>query len=214
MRRLPLPPLVLLPSVVLLPSIVLLMATVLAVAAAALTAAPAWAHTRLVSSTPAQGQPAEAPAQVVLVFSDPVQAGLSALSVRDDDGVEHVAGSPAPGGDDASVAQALRAPLEPGTYTVAYRVLAGDGHPVTGSFEITTVASSTTAPAAPTAAPTAAAPTPVPTTATTTEALSPTAGSSEDEGLPVLPLVVGGLVVAGAGGLLARRLGGGARPSS
>lgn len=65
------------------------------------TAAPAWAHTRLVSSTPSPspGVPAEAPGAVVLAFSDPVQPGLSAVSVTG----------------------------------AAYRVLAADGHPVTGT---------------------------------------------------------------------------------
>lgn len=184
-----------------------LLGTVLAAALSVLTAAPAWAHTRLVSSTPATGQPAEAPSEVVLVFSDPVQAGLSALSVRGADGAEHVSGSPSPGSDDASVSQALRSPLEPGTYTVAYRVLAADGHPVTGSFEVTATggAAPATGAATPASSPTAGT-SPAPTT---TGALSPAAAEREDDGgLPLMPMVVGGLVVAGAGGLLARRLGG------
>lgn len=192
-----------------------LLSTVLAATLAVLVAAPAWAHTRLVSSTPSQGGSAEAPTEVVLVFSEPVQAGLSAMSVRGADGGEQASGPPAEGADGASVAQALRAPLEPGTYTVAYRVLAGDGHPVTGSFEITAVAPAGAAPAP--AAPAASSPatpvaSPVPTPAATTGALTPVAGEREDEGgLPVLPLVLGALVVAGVGGLLARRLGGAPR---
>lgn len=185
--------------------LLLLLSTVLAATLAVLTAAPAWAHTRLVSSTPSQGGSAEAPAEVVLVFSEPVQPGLSAMSVRGADGEEQVSGSPSEGGDDASVSQALRAPLEPGTYTVAYRVLAGDGHPVTGSFEITAVAPAGAAPAVPVSSP-------APTPAATTGALTPVAGEREDEGgLRVLPLVLGALVVAGVGGVLARRLGGAPR---
>ena len=203
MRRLPLP----------------LLSTVLAVVLGTLLAsvAPAWAHTRLVSSTPSAGAPAEAPAEVVLVFSDPVQPGLSALSVTGTDG-EHVSGTPAAGGDGSSVSQALRAPLEPGTYRVAYRVLAADGHPVTGSFDIAAVAPASAAPtpaptAALTAAPTGAVPatTPVPTAEATTGALRPAADEHEaDDGLPVLPLVVAGLAVAAAAGLSARRPGGAA----
>ena len=105
-----------------------------------LAAAPAAAHTRLVSSTPAAGATAEAPDEVVLVFSDPVQPGLSAVSVTGEGGEEHAAGTPAAGGDGTSVSQALQAPLEPGTYRVAYRVLASDGHPITGELEITAAA--------------------------------------------------------------------------
>ncbi len=205
----------------LLPLLSAVLAAVLIAVLGALTAAPAWAHTRLVSSVPAEGQPAVAPAEVVLVFSDPVQAGLSALSVRGPDGEEQVDGSPTAGADGASVAQALRAPLPPGTWTVAYRVLASDGHPVTGSFELTTVAAPASAPssaapasaAPPSAAPAASGPSPAPTPTATTGALSPAADERDAGGLPLLPLAVGGLVVAGLGGLLVRRLGGTA-PSS
>ncbi len=132
------------------------LAVALAAVVGAVAAAPALAHTSLVSSTPTEGVPAEAPGEVVLVFSDPVQPGLSAVSVTGADGDEQVSGEPSPGGDGASVTQALRSPLEPGTYRVAYRVLASDGHPVTGSFEITAVAAApATAPAtAPAATPT------------------------------------------------------------
>jgi methionine-rich copper-binding protein CopC len=173
----------------------------------ALTAAPAWAHTRLVSSTPSAGAPVEAPGEVALVFTDLVQPDLSALSVRDADGEEHVSGAPSPGGDGSSVSQALRSPLEPGTYRVAYRVLAADGHPVTGSFEITAVARASVTPPP---APSTTAPTALPTPeARTGGAMQPAAAESDDEdGLPVLPLVAGGLVAAGVAGLLARRLGG------
>jgi methionine-rich copper-binding protein CopC len=182
-----------------------LLSGLLAAVACAAAAAPAWAHTRLVSSTPAQATPAEAPREVVLVFTDPVQPGLSAVSVTGSDGEEQASGAPSGGGDATWVSQALHSPLEPGTYRVGYRVLAADGHPVTGSFEITAVA------------PAAAAPTPTPsrpTSATTsTDALRPAAGLSDDGGLPLLPLVVGGLVLAGVTGVLARRLGG-APPSA
>jgi copper resistance protein C len=196
----------------LLPLLIAVVAAVLSAVLGALTAAPAWAHTRLVSSVPAAGQPAVAPDEVVLVFSDPVQAGLSALSVRGPDGEEQVDGSPTAGADEVSVSQALRAPLPPGTWTVAYRVLAADGHPVTGSFEVTTVAPAGTPPPSAAPAPTGASPPPTTTKTTTPSAtaaaLSPAADERDTGGLPLLPLVVGGLVVAGLGGLLVRRLGG------
>ena len=142
-----------------LPLLSTVLAAVLGALLATVTAAPAWAHTRLVSSTPSAGASVEAPAEVVLVFNDPVQPGLSALSVTGADGEEHVDGTPTSGGDGSSVVQALRSPLAPGTYQVAYRVLAADGHPVTGTFEITAVAP---ADAAPTPAASTSAPTPTP----------------------------------------------------
>jgi hypothetical protein len=73
---------------------------------------------------------------------DPVQLGLSAVSVTGAHGQGRASGMPSAGRDAASVSQGLRQPLEPGTYRVAYRVLSADGHPVTGSFEITAVAAS------------------------------------------------------------------------
>ena len=191
-----------------LPLLSTVLATVLGLLTTAVAASPAWAHTRLVSSTPAAGASVQAPAEVVLVFSEAVQPGLSALSVTGADGEEHVAGSPAAGGDGSSVTQPLRAPLEAGSYRVAYRVLAADGHPVTGSFEITA-----TAPPAP-APPASGTPAPVttePAAEPTTGALRPVAEEQDERGgLPLLPLVVGGLVVAAVAGLLARRLGGAA----
>jgi hypothetical protein len=169
-------------------------------------AAPALAHTRLVSSTPASGVPAQAPGEISLDFTDPVQPGLSTVSVTGEDGQQRAAGTPTAGGDDdASVTQALVAPLDPGTYRVAYRVLAADGHPVTGSFEVTVVAAPS-----PTATPASPAPRAVPTPeASAGPSLRPAAEQrDEDGGLPALPLLVGGLVVAGTAGVLARRLGG------
>ena len=186
-----------------------LLSTVLAAVVGTVAAPPAWGHTRLVSSTPAVGASAEAPRQVVLAFSDAVQPGLSAVSVTGADGQEHASGSPSAGGDDRSVSQALRSPLEPGTYRVAYRVLAADGHPVTGAFELTALA--------PPVAPAAASDAPLPTASasaggqegTSTPALRPASDEADEEsGLPVLPLVVVGLVVAGAAGVVGRRLGG------
>ncbi len=166
-------------------------------------AAPASAHTRLVSSTPAQDVAAQAPHEVVLAFSDAVQTGLSTVRVTGSDGAQHAAGSPSPAGDGASVVQALRSPLAPGSYAVAYRVIAADGHPVTGSFEITAVAAAS-APATPAAGPSAAAP-----RGTTTGSVVPSAGVRDSgSGPPLLPMAVGGLLVAGGAGLLARRLGG------
>jgi hypothetical protein len=147
------------------------------------------------------------------VFSDPVQPVLSVVSVTGADGEELTAGPPTASADGASVSQALRSPLAPGTYRVAYRVLAADGHPVTGTFEIT----ATGAPAAPAPGTAAGTPTPAPAASPDGDAapaLRPTAATDGDgDGAPVLLLVLGGLVVASLVGLLARRFGG-APPSA
>jgi len=103
-----------------------------ALAALATPAAPASAHALLVQSTPGAGSVlATAPAEVVLVFSEPV--GLVAGQVK-------ILG---PGGGVASGAPsvrgaALHVPLTAvkthGTYVVSYRVISADTHPVGGAL--------------------------------------------------------------------------------
>lgn len=175
-------------------AVLLLSSVVLAVAAGA-PAAPAWAHTRLVSSTPSAGAQVHALREVVLAFSDGVRPALSVISVTDEDGRELAVGEPSAGGDGSSVVQALRSPTRTGTHRVAYRVVAADGHPVSSSFEVTV----TTAVALPGSSPAA--------TAASTPAAAPRpSAASDDVGPPVVRLVLGGLVVAGAVvALVARR---------
>jgi hypothetical protein len=96
-----------------------------------LLAGPAQAHTSLVSSAPSSGAVLEGPVPVVtLVFSRPVLSRQAQVVVTGPDGAA-VAGGPAQvsGGT-------VRWPVGPwptsGAYRLAYRVLAEDGHPITG----------------------------------------------------------------------------------
>ncbi|WP_168212115.1 copper resistance CopC family protein [Actinomadura rubteroloni] len=90
-------------------------------------AAPASAHTRLVSSTPADGASVAAPAQVTLTFSDEIR--VAQVVVKDAGGAQVQDGAAARAG--TTVTQKLKAAVPPGAYTVAYRVVGADGHPVT-----------------------------------------------------------------------------------
>ena len=104
-------------------------------------------HAHLISSSPTDGEALEtSPAFVRLVFSEPIEAGLSRMvlfSARD----SIVARVRA----DSVDAQALIGelpPLAPAGYRVDWRVVSADGHPVEGSFGFTVLgADSTTAPA-------------------------------------------------------------------
>ena len=106
-----------------------------ATAAMALVVAPAaLAHATLVSSTPSDGAVlARAPKQVVLAFNEPVESALGSVRVYDgrldrvDDGATT---KPEPN----EVAVGLRSGLPRGTYTVAWRVISADSHPVHGAF--------------------------------------------------------------------------------
>ena len=102
---------------------------------AVLAIAPsALAHARLDASTPSNDEVlGRAPEQVVLTFSDPVETAFG--SVRVYDGADRRV-------DDArttrpnrnAVAVRLASNLNPGTYTVAWRVVPADSHPVSGTF--------------------------------------------------------------------------------
>lgn len=99
---------------------------VLAAALGGLTATPALAHTQLVSSTPGKGASAAAVTEVKLVFSDEISNAK--VIVKDAHGKAFQSGAAEHKG--ATVTQKLTGALPAGSYTVAYRVVGADGHPV------------------------------------------------------------------------------------
>ncbi|MFF3000757.1 copper resistance CopC/CopD family protein [Streptomyces sp. NPDC057950] len=107
-------------------------------------AGPAPAHAALVSSMPAQGAvTANAPARVVLNFSEKVALSPDALRVLRRDGRRVDDGRPtALGGTAYSVR--LQGLLPDGTYTVTFHVVSADSHPVSGAFTFSVGAPSTT----------------------------------------------------------------------
>ena len=200
----------------------LVVVAVLSVATVPLSpVAPATAHTVLAGSVPAAGATIEpGTAEVVLSFSAPVREGLSTVLVTGADGADHARGAAQVRGDD--VAQPVAAPLPPGAGTVSYRVVAADGHPITGTLPFVVAAElANPVPAAPTdpaptdpaptdSAPTDPAPTdPAPTDPAPTD-LAPTepvqVAEPAEGGRAALTAGVVGAGVVGAGliGLLLR----------
>jgi copper resistance protein C len=154
-------------------------------------AGPASAHSRLLGSDPADGASLDAgPDHVTLTFNEDMPAGFDQLTVIGPDGKAWQDGEVTTSGPTVSVAVA---PLGPaGRYQVGYRVVSGDGHPVSGSTSFTlTRAGPGTAPAQP--APTAGE--------------APAAESTTDGGSPVWPWIVGAVVLVGTGVAVALRLG-------
>lgn len=94
---------------------------------------PALAHSVLVSSDPTKDSSiASAPSTVTLVFNEPLDRGFSELTVLGPDGSSHwEGGAPVVTGEKLSAP--LRALGAAGSYTVKYRVVSADGHPVSGS---------------------------------------------------------------------------------
>lgn len=115
--------------------VALAMTAALAPAAAAVVSAPAaQAHSVLVATTPEQGATVdEAPESVEVVFNEEISSDFATLTVMSD-GEDVAEGDPEVDGDSLSVAVPA---LDDGTYTVGYRVVSADGHPVQGSWEFT-----------------------------------------------------------------------------
>ena len=95
---------------------------------------PADAHASLVSTDPADGSTiATPPPSVELTFSDDLDAGFVAVLAPDGSKV----GTSEPRLSGTKMTADLQESHQAGRYTVAYRVLSVDGHPVTGQFTFT-----------------------------------------------------------------------------
>jgi len=181
----------------------LLAATVAACVALLLGAAPAFAHTRLEGSNPADKSNVDsAPESVSLSFNEDISAEFASMSVVGPDGTNYATGQVSAAGGQVSTAVS---PLGPaGAYTIGYRVVSDDGHPVQGKVSFTLTAPGPGAAAA-TPAPAAAEATAAPAPATT--AVDPQASTRPDEGAPIWPWLVGAVILVAAGAVVALRLG-------
>ena len=96
-----------------------------------LIAAPAFAHSELTASMPADKASVEtAPKELMLHFSEPVR--LTALAVtKAGDAQQELGALPAKSQKDFSIASPG---LTKGQYTVSWRALSGDAHVMTGQF--------------------------------------------------------------------------------
>lgn len=161
-------------------------ALLLAVVATIGLAAPASAHNTLVGSDPAGGAALPAgPQKVTLTFDQPVQQGFNTITVTAADGTRWEDGPASVSG--STVSAPLR-PLGPaGEYTIGYRILSADGHPVSGAVKFTLTTPGTGTPAS--VPPPGEAP--------------PASGG----GMPVWPWIVGAVLLLAVGVVLALRIG-------
>ncbi|REE94725.1 copper resistance CopC family protein [Thermomonospora umbrina] len=97
-------------------------------------AAPsAQAHTALKESSPAKDATVPSPSEIALTYTDEVM--LPQVVLTDPRGQRRQGPKPTVTG--TKVTLPIEGSLEPGTYTVAWRVVSADGHPVTGTYEFT-----------------------------------------------------------------------------
>jgi methionine-rich copper-binding protein CopC len=114
------------------------------------------AHAALVRTEPSPGAVPSAPDAVTLTFDEPPRTRFSVVHVLAPDGRR------ADGGqltlDGSTVRQPLAGPRPAGRYTVDWRVVSDDGHPVSGSWQFTAEAAvaDATAVSVPVAAPASA----------------------------------------------------------
>ena len=155
--------------------------------------APAWAHNSLTAADPAKSAVlTKAPERIRLTFLQKPDSTSMSITVTGADGQPVPLGAAEVDGT-ASVAS-ITEPLDNGAYTVTYRVVSRDGHPVQGSYRFTVddpaaaLAGSSPAPAAPAESALAAEP-----------AAQSVVGSSDDSGRSAAWLAAIGafLVVAG-----------------
>jgi methionine-rich copper-binding protein CopC len=157
-------------------------------------AAPASAHNSLISSTPSNQSSLDAgPQTVVLTFDQPVQEGegLNSVAVTGPDGTQWQGG---PATVDSNVVSAPVRALGPaGVYTVGYRIVSADGHPVSGKVTFTLTKPGTGTPAK--------------VTKDSASVPGTTSGDSND-GVPIGVWLIGAGLLLGAGLFFAMRIGG------
>ena len=96
-------------------------------------AVPAAAHARLIATDPAGGATVERPPdRVLLTFSERIESTFAGVQVFGPDRERVDSGQPRVEGEQVNV------PLQPltqaGRYTVVFRIISGDGHPVKSQF--------------------------------------------------------------------------------
>ncbi|WP_162795330.1 copper resistance CopC family protein, partial [Nonomuraea lactucae] len=97
------------------------------------TAAPALAHDSLKRSDPAKDATVRTVDEVMLEFTGRVR--MPFVVVRGAGDAQHQAGRPSL--DGKVVRQRLKGTLPDGSYTIAYRVVSSDGHPIEGEVPFT-----------------------------------------------------------------------------
>jgi methionine-rich copper-binding protein CopC len=159
------------------------------------------ARATFISSDPAdRAIQASAPHRVTLVFDEPLPQGLNTIAITGPGQTRWETGEVSTSGNTISVAMKPSGPA--GDYTIGYRIVSDDGHPLTGTvgFRLTTPGTSSQPPATTTAAPGAAG-------AQSTQPAEPSRFASQpvsSNSTSVWPWVAGGIaLVAVAGGVAA-----------
>ena len=108
-----------------------------ACAALLFTAPMAFAHSHLVSASPAPRATVASPTAISLRFSEPLEDRFSGFDVKDSSGHMITTKVHAEGDDNTVLVGKPTSPLAPGIYNVAWHLVAKDGHRMKGAFPFT-----------------------------------------------------------------------------
>lgn len=145
-----------------------------------------YAHPQIVSVEPAPNARLEqAPERVRITFNEPIEDAFASIQVLDATGRAVDRGDGRRAQDDPTTLSASLPPLEPGVYTVVWRVVGRDGHLVKGNFAFSIAG-------APSGEPSPFVPSPPPTTLPTEagHAVDQPAPSRSSDPLPDATLAV------------------------
>lgn len=161
------------------------------------------AHAVLKSISPKDGaRLSSPPSEVVLTFNEPISSSFATVTVAGTDGQSASSGKARVSG--TTVTQDLSGDLADGRFTITFRVVSEDGHPISGrtTFTVASPATSTTAAATSTTVAPAAS-----SAATSAPSATAAAESDDGDGRPLrlgLAIGVAGLAIAAGLALVAR----------
>lgn len=110
----------------------------LAAAAAIVVAAPAYAHTKLMTANPAPNSVvSRAPQRIVITFNEPVLTRFVSMTVTGPAGKLHVMPVQTDPKNKARVSAIVHGGGKPGVYRVDWAAAGSDMHKMTGSYSFT-----------------------------------------------------------------------------
>lgn len=96
------------------------------------------AHAYLKQSNPSVNTELEtSPKNISLVFSEPIQPAFHHIEIFGEDGNAELHESFIPEDDETKLIAKLKQDLGKGTYTIKWRVISSDGHPIEGTIPFT-----------------------------------------------------------------------------
>ncbi|MEH0109673.1 copper resistance CopC family protein [Tersicoccus sp. MR15.9] len=167
----------------------------LVLAALGLGVPAAQAHDELIGTTPSDGSSTSSvPASISLRFNETPEALGAQVQILDPSGADQADGSVSI--TDATATQKIKAGAPAGAYTVHWRVVSADSHPIEGTFRFTAKGGSTASAA--TGSGTSAGSAGSSAAAASSPAAAP-ASSTGGSRVPVIVIVVGVLLLVGFG---------------